>query len=73
MATSTDAHISLLSPDQEQALAEIVSEHFGLGLSYAEFLDRLRLLCEDIAALEARSLPREMKWRIWDAYCRQEP
>ncbi|WP_059411222.1 hypothetical protein [Cupriavidus basilensis] len=71
MATSTDTPISLLSPEQEQALAEIVSEHFGSALSYVEFLDQLHLLCEDIAGFEAGNLADTVARRIWNDYSRR--
>lgn len=71
MATSFISHVPALSADQELALAEIVSEHFGVNLTCAEFLDRLHLLCEDIAGFETGELAGEMVQRIWIAYSRQ--
>jgi len=68
MATSSDTRFSVLSPDQEQVLAEIVSEHFGVNLSRAEFIDRLELLVEDIAGFETGELAEEMIQPIWSAY-----
>lgn len=68
MTTPPDRCPSALSPAQEQVLAEMVSESFGSGLSYADFLDRLHLLCEDIAGLDAGSLPGDMVHRIWSSY-----
>lgn len=68
MATTPFHHFPALSADQEQALAEIVSEHFGPDLSYDEFLDHLHLLCEDIAGFEAESLADTVARRIWNGY-----
>lgn len=71
MTASSISHVPALSADQELALAEIVSEHFGVNLSCAEFIDRLHLLCEDIAGFETGELAGEMVQRIWGTYCRQ--
>ncbi|GAA0833297.1 hypothetical protein [Cupriavidus pauculus] len=71
MATSSIFRVSALSADQELALVEIVSEHFGVNLSGAMFIDRLHLLCEDIAGFETGELAGEMVQRIWIAYSRQ--
>ena len=59
-----------LSIDQQNALVEIISDQFGLHLSFDDFADQVLLLFEDISGFEviSDSASKTLINQLWSNY-----